>query len=110
MTKKARKRGVVPAEIKIGPINYKICRTDGIRDGNIFDGLQIYEEAKILLKDNLDENVERITLIHEILHAIFDNVSLSNTGKNHQLIGLLATTLYGLILDNPELVKYLQKK
>jgi len=110
MVKKDTQKGTLPGGVKVGPIDYKILKSDGMRDGTTFDGLQIYEEAKILLRNCLDGDIERVTLIHEILHAIFDNASLSNTGKNHHLIGLLATALYSLIQDNPDLIKYLQKK
>lgn len=49
---------------------------------------------------------ERVTVLHELLHAIDDFLNLEMT---HQEVYVLSQVLYQVIADNPQLVGYLQE-
>jgi hypothetical protein len=48
---------------------------------------------------------ERVTVLHELVHAIDDFLYLELT---HQAVYALSQTLHQVIADNPRLVQYLQ--
>lgn len=102
----------MPKTIKIGPMKYQVEPFNGIDpdSGGKLDGLQCYYDSKVLIRKGLKLVPRQITLIHEILHCIFDNVAIDFNEENHKIISLISPALLELLKDNPELVNFLTKK
>lgn len=93
--------------IKIGGINYRIeYKKDLTRDrGHL--GECCGNNATIGLDDNLDYNVERKVLLHEIIEAINFEYELN---LEHNKISIFETALYQILIDNKELIKSFWKE
>jgi hypothetical protein len=107
-------RNKFPSKIQIGPVEFKIELFDGLLENDatngFYDGLEHLSEATIRIRTDLNEDIEKVTLLHEILHAIFQLNSIKDTGANHDLIHIISCNFYDILTRNPELVNYLKKK
>jgi len=63
------------------------------------------EQQKINIQSGLTKDLERITLIHELLHALELNSGIKYCDENQ--IEQFAHGLYFVLKNNPELVRYL---
>lgn len=59
-----------------------------------------YVNQKIQLLEDLGEDVVKVTLFHEILHGIFNQLGFSEEETNEHLIQSLATALYQVLKEN----------
>lgn len=93
-------------KVKIGWKDYKVIKTspemslnseNGICYGKIF-----YDKRNIYVNDDYDEEQQKVTLLHEVLHGVDEIYRLSLS--EDQIVGL-AHGLYALIKDNPTLFK-----
>jgi Zn-dependent peptidase ImmA (M78 family) len=110
----------IPSQIKIGTQVFDVKLRDRKDDGMLNDstfGYTLGTENLIIIDASLKFSKQRVTLVHEILHAlfsVFDN-SVKPTKKDdfevweHYFIGLYEEPLVMIIKDNPELLKYLSQ-
>jgi hypothetical protein len=108
----------IPSSVKIGTQVFDIVLRDRKSDGMLNDatfGYTLDTENLIVIDSSLKLSKQRITLLHEILHAIhavFDT-SVKPTKKDdfdvweHYFIGVYEEALLLVLRDNPELIKYL---
>ncbi len=108
----------IPSSVKIGTQVFDIVLRDRKSDGMLNDatfGYTLDTENLIVIDSTLKLSKQRITLLHEILHAIhavFDT-SVKPTKKDdfdvceHYFIGVYEEALLLVLRDNPELIKYL---
>ncbi len=108
----------IPSSVKIGTQVFDIVLRDRKSDGMLNDatfGYTLDIENLIVIDSTLKLSKQRITLLHEILHAIhavFDT-SVKPTKKDdfdvweHYFIGVYEEALLLVLRDNPELIKYL---
>jgi hypothetical protein len=108
----------IPKSVKIGTQVFDIVLRDRKSDGMLNDatfGYTLDTENLIVIDSSLKLSKQRITLLHEILHAIhavFDT-SVKPTKKDdfdvweHYFIGVYEEALLLVMRDNPELIKYL---
>ncbi len=108
----------IPKSVKIGTQVFDIVLRDRKSDGMLNDatfGYTLDTENLIVIDSSLKLSKQRITLLHEILHAIhavFDT-SVKPTKKDdfdvweHYFIGVYEEALLLVLRDNPELIKYL---
>jgi Zn-dependent peptidase ImmA (M78 family) len=108
----------IPKSVKIGTQVFDIVLRDRKSDGMLNDatfGYTLDIENLIVIDSTLKLSKQRITLLHEILHAIhavFDT-SVKPTKKDdfdvweHYFIGVYEEALLLVLRDNPELIKYL---
>lgn len=94
----------IPDKIKIGGKVYSIVITDNLRLGSLnCTGECDYEQLKIRLTTDTCENKKQADFIHEVIHAVADNLGYKN--QNEQEIEAFAQALYAVIQDNPEMFK-----
>ncbi len=67
-------------------------------------GLCIERALEIHIGRDLSDELERDTVLHEILHAIDWTVGTKLTEKQ---VGTIASGLYAVLKENPNLVEYL---
>lgn len=108
----------IPSSVKIGTQVFDIVLRDRKNDGMLSDatfGYTLDTENLIVIDSSLKLSKQRITLLHEILHAIhavFDT-SVKPSKKDdfdvweHYFIGIYEEALLLVMRDNPELIKYL---
>lgn len=116
---------MLPSNVRIGPQTYKVEFRDPAKDGMLNDGNYGYTlEAGnlIVVSKYIDISKQRITLMHEILHAckaVFESYGTKKEADNkdldleeieHSLIGIYENSLVMILRDNPELVEWLSEE
>jgi len=96
-------------ELKVGAIHYTVERrhvpiTEG--EGSNVMGRVLYDYAKLLVADNLCEEVEAYTILHETMHAFFCLAGIRE--HDEQLIETLGGLFFDFIRDNPDFIKSVQ--
>ena len=104
--------------VKVGPQKFEIIQRDPREDGMLNDGAYGYTldgKNVIVLSSDLSNGKEKVTMLHEILHA----VRMSNDGMprptkeddfeawEHYFIAMYETGLLAVLKDNPKLVEWL---
>ncbi len=109
---------MLPSKVKVGPQTYKIEFRDPAKDGMLNDGSHGYTlEAGnlIVVSKTIDVSKQRVTLLHEILHACrfafegtsFKKESMDIDEMEHYFIGIYETSLLMVLQDNPDIVDWL---
>jgi len=104
--------------VKVGPQKFDIVQRDPKEDGMLDDGAYGYTLDRrnlIVLSSELAGGKEKITLLHEILHAIrMNNDGMPRPNKEddfecweHYFIAMYETGLLAVFKDNPKLVEWL---
>ena len=62
-----------------------------------------YEHARIRIHRTLDPQLKRVTLWHEIIHALLFNAGVYEPEHNEQQIDALAHGIVQVLRDNPQL-------
>lgn len=68
----------------------------------------ISHSDRIIKIKKTNNTEERITLLHEMIHAIF--YSLGHREQKEKLVHALAEKLYEILLDNKDIFKYVYDK
>ncbi|MDR2902130.1 MAG: hypothetical protein LBU87_03385 [Lactobacillales bacterium] len=96
-------------KIKIGGITYKIsCVDPAYCENNMGKVVQISE--KIFLNKGLSSEALEQTLLHEILHVIYNNAALSQGDDEERIVTAISNGLYALFVDNPHAFKFTERK
>lgn len=107
----------LPDKVKIGPQTYTIEFRSESEDGMLNDGTQGYTLDAgnlIIISKSISATKQKITLMHEILHACrmtFEN-GMPKKGADydeweHFFIGVYENSLIMIMRDNPELIEWL---
>lgn len=91
---------MMPETIKIGGVEYKISPMD--RKISESYGMVIFESAAIHLDETLCPDMALSTLLHEVIEVINEENQLK---LKHRAIQTLATQLFQVLRDNPEVFK-----
>lgn len=108
-------------EVYVGPYTFKIRFVEDVskmddRDGAIqdngLDGLISYNGLPtIYVNKNLSSMGKKITILHEILHAIIDRSGIdSGTKQMEQMIEIVCHGIIQVVDLNPKLLKYIFNK
>jgi Zn-dependent peptidase ImmA (M78 family) len=89
-----------PETIRIGPKDYKLRDQTEVEDVES-RGLVDHHKTEMALKPGLGSQQANLSLMHEIIHAIFETSGLSKLNDDEQLVDVLAAYLVMLIRDNP---------
>jgi len=86
---------MMPNDIKIGGVRYKIIPSDS----NITDssGKVVFGSAVIHLDETLQHDMALATLLHEVIEVINEENELK---LKHRVIQTLATQLFQVLKDN----------
>lgn len=91
----------IPKNINIGAHQYQVVLTDAIDDFGSCENIK----GRILINKTAPKSFQEETLIHESIHAIFDQTGISrglNDEEEEKLVQPLGHAIYQLIKDNPE--------
>lgn len=103
MSNKKKKEQVNKStSINILGIEYNVLEQNIIESNPELMGMIDTHLQKIYLKSNLSEDVKNQTLLHEIIHAIFQQLGFI---ENEQVIQQLATSIYRVFKENNLLQK-----
>jgi|688.fasta_scaffold1251107_1 hypothetical protein len=112
---------MLPSRVKIGPQTYKIEFRDPAKDGMLNDGSHGYTLDMgnlIVVSKTIDLSKQRITLLHEILHAckfVFEGYSggkkeiTDQEELEHYYIAIYENALIMVLQDNPDLIEWLSE-
>ena len=97
-------------QLKVGALHYAVERrpipiTEG--EGSNVTGRVLYDCAKLLIANNLCEEVEAYTILHETMHALFCLAGIRQ--HDEQLIETLGGYFFDFIRDNPDFIKAIQE-
>ena len=94
----------IPETVNLGWRTYKIEQGEHRSDvnGDLYGEIK-YEDNKIFIYRELDNDNKAVTLLHEMIHWIFYNAGQEDWRKNENLIECLSENLYQIIKANPEL-------
>ena len=70
-------------------------------------GVCLSEKLVIKIKKSMKKQLMKSILWHEILHAIWWWLDLQENDEEERFVSKAATGSYHVLLDNPDLVKYL---
>lgn len=88
----------IPKKIKIGNLTYNVVFHDDITiNGCGRSGLL---KQKIVLNNEMSDDGQFETFLHEIIHQILDSKSFREESKDEKLVDVLATGLYQVLKDN----------
>lgn len=89
----------LPKKVKIGSIDYTIEEVKVVDRDKLVWGQIDYRNSTIKIDKLLDDEQKDITFWHEVLHAMFSQISAK---QNEKLIDRLAHLLHGFTKDNKE--------
>lgn len=95
-----------PKKIKIGPYNYTV---ELFPDATTTDhGACVYNHQTIFLSTNQHAERAGDTLLHEVLHAIWDVAGFDVMPDLHEesIVRGMATMLSAVLRDNPQFAKF----
>jgi hypothetical protein len=97
-------------KIKFGVQNYKLCLVDMLGD-DLGEADSVNQKIRIFI--DVESDLGKVTLLHECLHVLLDDVIYSTQGLNNEdkeeaMIRLLSPRLLAFLKDNKDLVKFLQ--
>ena len=95
-------------KIRILGIDYSVREVQIINDDDTIMGLCRYQANEILIKKGLSDADKKITLIHEILHAVLGQLGFEKENDNENMIKSLSTALYLVLSEND--LGFLMKK
>lgn len=86
--------------IRIGSVSYAVRLVEELAgDSRALYGDINYGRCRIRVSADMDAQVQRVTLWHEVLHGILNNAAI--TEHPEQLIGALAHGIIQVLNDNP---------
>lgn len=94
----------------IGSIAYQVEQREGLRGENQekLNGWIQYNNTLILLEQEMDDQVKAVTLLHEILHGVFESCGRATDDQEQESeIDALAHGLFGVIRQNPDLMEWI---
>lgn len=92
----------IPESVRIGGVDYKICRKEHLHaNGSLLYGQIDYDDCEIRLSttDGLAFDHQCITLLHEIVHGIIENYKIY-LDDEEKVVDAFARGLFQVIKDN----------
>ena len=98
---------MIPAVDILGT-TYTVKHCESIdADGNELAGQIIYNSAEIEIAYGMPPDVERLTVLHELIHGVLAHTGHSKHCRNEDLVEAVSNGLVYLLRHNPALVAYL---
>ena len=98
-----------PNQIRVMGRNYVVLYEDDSLLGTENLGMCNNHKCLIIVKEGQHPVEEADTLLHEIFHAVWYCMSISNGGADEEaVVHRLASGMLQVIMDNPHLLKYFQ--
>lgn len=93
----------IPKKLKVGGKIYTVEKTDKLTIGDRYMGECIYTALYIRIVPCEAKQMEEVTFLHEMLHAILNHLGYTN--HNEKRIDEFANALHMVITDNPDIFK-----
>ena len=90
-------------KIKILTQTYNIVESPVITHGEALYGMIDYFKNEIHICSDVSKERKKVTLIHETLHSIFEQLGFKEENDNEHLIESLSVSLYQVLEENREL-------
>lgn len=99
----------LPPKIKIGPYEYEVLECEQIKSDKGEDcwGLQDTFNHKIMVSSKIKPDRQKVVLIHELLHALYELQGLPRKAEEEHVVTCLAPVLFQVLKENPELSTYM---
>jgi len=99
-----------PSKIKVLDIDYAIVWVDDTWSSQTgSSGQQSYARQEITVQKAAPQ-IEANTLLHEILHAVADGMSLTDDSSEEEFVSRLATGMCAVWRDNPKVWAWWQQQ
>lgn len=106
-------------KVKIGPETFRVEFRDPGNDGMLNDnsyGYTLDQGNLIVISNSISESKQKVTLLHEMLHAarmIYEGTSTPKKKADyevweHHFISIYEKAMLVIIRDNPELISWIQ--
>ena len=89
---------MLPNKIKVAGIDYQIQEVEEIDDDPSMMGCCIYQKSTIKIKSNMSDDKKEQTLVHEMLHACFNEAGFDE--QDEDVVNRLGIVLYQVLKDN----------
>jgi len=89
---------MLPNKIKVAGIDYQIQEVAEIDDDPSMMGSCLYQRTIIKIKSNMSNDKKEQTLIHELLHACFNEAGFNE--QDEDVINRVGIVLYQVLKDN----------
>jgi hypothetical protein len=97
-------------KVKIGVSEYDVDFVEAVHKDRLLLGQIDYQNLTIRVDKDYPILTQKITLLHEILHGLFYEISEDELRENEKLVDQLARLLFQLIKDNPKLVELVREE
>ena len=94
----------LPDQIVICGIKYKIVCAETVNKEELERGEIDYMKCQILIDKTMPQDLQVQTLIHEVLHAVFDLTGNTELAADEKAVQGIATALYCILTQNRYLV------
>ena len=97
--------------IKIGGLSFRVEFVQRLLsdDGNTkLNGHIRYGPCLIQVEIENNEQVQKITVLHEIMHGILTQAGIEE--DHEKLVEILAYGLFGVLINNPDFVRWIDSK
>jgi hypothetical protein len=102
--------GAIDWEVFFGEIPGYICEALDVEPEDLM-GATDEIQLRIYMRDDLKPNRERITFLHEIVHALCGSFHLGfNDSENEEMVDAIAKSFYNFMKQNPKAVEWLMKE
>lgn len=95
-------------KLKIGPHSYNVKFMPDLPSDeaeNFYYGRVIYNQGLIEVRNTMLPQIQRVTLAHEVIHAILANAGFQN--HDEHIVDAIATGMVEVLQRNRELKDYL---
>lgn len=92
-------------EYKVEEVSHKELQLSSEDLKGDYWGETRYKQASIRVCEGMAEDEVKITLVHEIIHAILQERGFDQQNNDEELVDGLAHALRMLVKQNPELIK-----
>jgi hypothetical protein len=105
-----KKKAPMPQFVMVNPHSFELKVVPRLSTDAGVCGLCGEDDQRIAIDDDLGDTVEKETVLHELMHAIwhFTHLDKKYTDEDEEAVAwTMAPRLLALLRDNPELVAYL---
>lgn len=95
--------------VRVGPFDVRIEHLTGMDHDNRLGDYSTTDLLIRLREKYCSEQQRAETLLHEIIHAVWDVYGIKAKEGEERAVGLLSIALSAVIRDNPELIAWLTK-
>ncbi|MGM0776926.1 MAG: ImmA/IrrE family metallo-endopeptidase [Bacillota bacterium] len=89
---------MIPDKVKVAGIDYAVIQVDEIDNSPLQMGQILYQKSLIQIKHGMSEDKKEQTLVHELLHACFNEAGFEE--QDEDMINRVSIVLYQVLKDN----------